>query len=73
MDSKLPGHTSKGVIPCSALFDFEGTRQLTVLQHGTKPDVSNLCVFGCSEYAHVPKGERQKLQSKSKEMYSAGI
>ena len=27
---------------------------------GTKPDVSNLRVLGCSAYAHVPKGERQK-------------
>ena len=33
---------------------------------GTKPDVSSLCVFGCSAYAHVPKAERRKLDSKTR-------
>ena len=33
---------------------------------GTKPDVSHLCVFGCSAFAHVPKAERSKLDSNSR-------
>jgi len=33
---------------------------------GIKPDVSSLCVFGCSVYAHVPKVERHKLDSKTR-------
>ena len=33
---------------------------------GTKPDVSSLRVFGCSAYAHVPKAERRKLDSKTR-------
>ena len=31
---------------------------------GTKPDVSFLRIFGCSAYAHVPRAERRKLDSK---------
>ena len=41
----------KGLTPCEAWSD-------------TKPDVSLLCIFGCSAYAHVPKSERHKLDSK---------
>ena len=36
------------------------------LYFGTKPDVSNLRVFGCKCYAHVPKGQRTKWQATSK-------
>jgi hypothetical protein len=32
---------------------------------GTKPDVSNLRIFGSTAYIHVPKAERRKLDSKS--------
>ena len=32
--------------------------------YGTKPNISSLCVFGCSAYAHVPKVERRKLDLK---------
>ena len=31
-----------------------------------KPDISNLRVFGCVCYMHVPNGERQKLDPKSR-------
>ena len=34
--------------------------------YGKKPDVSHLRVFGCVAYAHVPEGERRKLDNKSK-------
>ena len=39
---------------------------------GRKPDVSKLRIFGCICYAHVPKDERQKLDSKSKECVFLG-
>jgi len=32
---------------------------------GRKPDVSNLRVFGCKAFAHVPDEKRTKLESKS--------
>jgi hypothetical protein len=32
---------------------------------GSKPDVSNLRIFGSTAYIHVPKAERRKLDSKS--------
>ena len=34
--------------------------------YGTKPDVSSICIFGCSAYAHVPKVERCKLDLKAR-------
>ena len=40
--------------------------------NGSKPDVSNLCIFGCSAYAHVPKAERQKLYSKTRKCVLLG-
>ena len=33
---------------------------------GSKPNVSHLRIFGCDAYAHVPKDERSKLDSKTK-------
>ena len=39
---------------------------------GTKPDVSSLRVFGCSAYAHVPKAERRKLDSKTRKCVLLG-
>ena len=33
--------------------------------HGTKPNVSNLRVFGCTAYMHVPKETRRKWDAKS--------
>ena len=32
---------------------------------GTKPDVSNLCNFGCRAIVHVPREKRKKLDAKS--------
>ena len=32
---------------------------------GRKPDISNLRVFGCVCYMHVPDGQRRKLDPKS--------
>ena len=39
---------------------------------GTKPNVSSLRVFGCSAYAHVPKAERRKLDSKTRKCVLLG-
>ena len=33
---------------------------------GIKPDVKHLRSFGCTVYAHIPKDERKKLDSKAK-------
>ena len=33
---------------------------------GNNPNVSHLCIFGCDAYAHVPKDERSKLDSKTR-------
>lgn len=39
---------------------------------GTTPDVSFLRIFGCSAYAHVPKAERHKLDSKTRKCVMLG-
>ena len=33
---------------------------------GNKPNVGHLRIFGCDAYAHIPKDERRKLDSKTK-------
>ena len=33
---------------------------------GLKPDVKHLRSFGCTAYAHIPKGERKKLDSNAR-------
>lgn len=33
---------------------------------GTKPNVTSFWIFGCSAYAHVPRSERRKLDSKAR-------
>ena len=40
--------------------------------YGKKPNVSNLKVFGCITYAHVPDSQRQKLDKKSKKLRFVG-
>lgn len=37
-----------------------------------KPDVKHLRVFGCTTYAHVPKDERRKLDSKARKSVLLG-
>jgi len=39
---------------------------------GVKPNVSNLRIFGCIAYAHVPKDERKKLDPKSRKCFMLG-
>ena len=40
--------------------------------YGKKPDLSNLRVFGCTAYAHVPDAIRQKLDKKAEKMRFVG-
>ena len=39
---------------------------------GIKPDVSILCIFGCSAYPHVPKIKRKKLDIKTRKCVLLG-
>ena len=39
---------------------------------GDRPNVKHLRVFGCIAYAHVPKDERRKLDSKSRKCILLG-
>ena len=41
-------------------------------REGKKPNVSHLKSFGCTCYAHIPKDERKKLDSKSKKCILLG-
>ena len=49
----------------------EGMTPLEALT-GEKPNVEHLKTFGCAAYAHVPKDERQKLDSKSRKCIFLG-
>ena len=40
--------------------------------YGKKPDLSNLRVFSCTAYAHVPDAIRQKLDKKAEKMRFVG-
>ena len=40
--------------------------------HGTKPSVDHLRVFGCDSYAHVPKDERGKFDTKARKCILLG-
>jgi len=40
--------------------------------YGEKPCVQHLKIFGCDAYAHVPKGERSKLDVKAQKCILLG-
>ncbi len=40
--------------------------------HGTKPNVNHLRVFGSNAYAHIPKDERSKFDSKTRKCINHG-
>ena len=40
--------------------------------YGKKPNVSHLKVFGCMAFAHIPDGQRQKLDKKSEKLRFVG-
>ncbi|KAF2353386.1 Integrase catalytic core [Trinorchestia longiramus] len=71
-DSKLP-KTFWAVAVSTAVYvknrsPTSAHKNLTPYQalNGHKPNVQHLRTFGCMAYAHVPKDEREKLDSKSK-------
>ena len=53
LPNRSPTTPVKGMTPCEALT-------------GEKPQVDILRVFGCLAYAHIPKDERQKFDSKAR-------
>ena len=57
--NRSPTTSLKGVTPFECLF-------------GQKPDVSNLKVFGCLAFAHIPKNQRSKFDEKSKKAVFVG-
>ena len=57
--NRCPSHAIKGVTPYQAW-------------HGVKPKVEHLRVFGCESYAHIPKDERKKLDSKARKCILMG-
>ncbi len=40
--------------------------------HSSKPDLSNIRVFGCVAYAHIPEEKRRKFDSKSQKLRFVG-
>ena len=77
-DSKLPHRFWAEALSTAVHFrNRSPTKALGVVTpyeawSGTKPDVSSLRVFGCSAYAHVPKAERRKLDSKTRKCVLLG-
>ena len=57
--NRSPTTAIKGITPFQALF-------------GKRPDVSNLKVFGCLAYAHIPKDQCKKFDEKSRRSLFVG-
>lgn len=57
--NRSPTTSLDGVTPFESLFN-------------RKPDVSNLKVFGCLAYAHIPKDQRKKFEEKSRKSVFVG-
>ena len=61
-DAKLPQRFWAEAVTTDVYFhNHSQSRSWT----GNKPVVDHLQVFGCAVYDHIPKGDRQKLGSKS--------
>ena len=78
-ESGLPKQIWGEAVLCTTyLLNRNPTRALTVnktpaeLWFGRKPNLSNLRIFGCTAYAHVPEVQRNKLDVKSKRMVLVG-
>lgn len=39
---------------------------------GRKPNMSHMCLFGCLAYAHIPDGDRRKLDKKAVKLRFVG-
>ena len=59
LKNRSPSRSLKGLTPYEAWF-------------GKKPQVNHLRVFGCNAYAHVPKDERSKFDSKARKCILVG-
>ena len=57
--NRSPTSSLQGLTPFECLFN-------------RKPDVSNLRVFGCVAYSHIPENKRKKLQEKSRKCVFVG-
>ena len=57
--NRSPTTALNGITPYECLFE-------------KKPDVSNLRVFGCVTYAHIPDNRRKKLDPKSRKTVFVG-
>ena len=57
--NRSPTISLPGITPFECLFN-------------RKPDVSNLKVFGCLSFAHIPKSQRKKFDEKSKKTVFVG-
>ena len=57
--NRSPTTALNGITPYECLFE-------------KKPDVSNLRVFGCVTYMHIPENQRKKLDAKSKRSIFVG-
>ena len=57
--NRSPTTSLNGITPYECLF-------------GQKPDVSNLRVFGCVAFAHIPEKQRKKLDEKSHKVVFVG-
>ena len=51
---------------------LKGNKSPLEVWSGRKPDVSNLRVFGCIAYAHIPDARRQKLDKKAEKFRFVG-
>ena len=59
LQNHSPTISQPGITPFECLFN-------------RKPDVSNLKVFGCLAFAHIPKSQRKKFDEKSKKTVFVG-
>ncbi|CAB3979798.1 Retrovirus-related Pol poly from transposon TNT 1-94 [Paramuricea clavata] len=59
VQNRSPTTSLKGIIPFECLYN-------------RKPDVSNLRVFGCIAFAHIPKHMRKKLEEISRKCVFVG-
>ena len=59
LKNRCPSRAVKGMTPYEAW-------------HGTRPKVEHLRVFGCESYAHIPKDERRKFDSKARKCILLG-
>ena len=77
LDTKLPKKFLAEAISTAVYLKNQSPTKLTLNEalHGTKTKVDHLRVFGSDAYAHIPKDERSKFYSKSRNciLYSRDV